>query len=188
MKKKKINKISKKIFEQLSESYSLTRKKRTTNESKYYVTEPTPMPDEEYICEYDEEISAKFKKLFNNIIKYPDNIKINYTSSYINIEIGDIKFIKKSRPQSTNGSIKLSSGEEQLSIYIFKDKSFMLTHGYNRQTKYSDVNMYNELIDITKDKVKEVNANNFNSIWENISKESGILRDSNLDEILNDVV
>jgi hypothetical protein len=44
--------------------------------------------------------------------------------------------------------------------------------------------MYNELIDITKDKVNEINASNFNNIWENISKESGILRDFNLDEIL----
>jgi len=44
--------------------------------------------------------------------------------------------------------------------------------------------MYNDLIDIIKDKVKEINSNNFNTIWENISRESGILRDSNLDEIL----
>jgi predicted metalloprotease len=34
-------------------------------------------------------------------------------------------------------------------------------------------------------KVREINADNFNSIWEVISKESGILRDSNLDDILN---
>lgn len=123
MKKKKINKISKKIFEQLSESYSLTRKRRTNT---IEMEEPVKS-EEEYICEYDEEISTKFKKLFNNIIKYPDNIRISYTSSYINIEISDIKYIKKSRPQSTNSNIKMSSGEEQLSIYIFKDKSFTLT-------------------------------------------------------------
>ena len=104
-----------------------------------------------------------------------------------NIEIGNIKYIKKSPTPSSNGTVKLSSGEEQLSIYIFKDKCFSITQGYSKQTKYTDVNMYNELIDIVKDKVKEINANNFNTIWENISRESGILRDSNLDEILSNV-
>ena len=188
MKKKKINKISKKIFDQISENYTISQKKKPVNESKYYgAVEPTPMVEEEYICEYDEEISIKFKKLFNNIIKYPENIKLTHTISYINIEIANIKYIKKSPTPSNNGTIKLSSGEEQLSIYIFKDKCFTITQGYSKQTKYVDVNMYNELIDITKDKVKEINANNFNIIWENISRESGILRDSNLDEILSNV-
>ena len=189
MKKKKINKISKKIFDQISENYTIVRKKKTVNESKYYgAVEPAPSIEEEYICEYDEEVSSKFKKLFNNIIKYPENIKITHASTYINIEIGNIKYIKKSPTPSANGTMKLSSGEEQLSIYIFKDKCFSITQGYSKQTKYTDINMYNELIDITKDKVKEINANNFNTIWENISRESGILRDSNLDEILSDVV
>lgn len=190
MKKKKINKISKKIFEQISENYTIVRKKKTESKEKYYdgAIEPSPMVvEEEYICEYDEEVSTKFKKLFNNIIKYPDNIKISHTSTYINIEVGNIKYIKKAYP-SSNGSMMKSSGEEQLSIYIFKDKCFNITQGYSKQTRYTDVNMYNELIDIVKDKVKEINANNFNTIWENISRESGILRDSNLDEILSDVV
>lgn len=187
MKKNQINKISKKIFKQISENYTIVRKKKPT---EYYTgaVEPTPSMEEEYICEYDEEVSLKFKKLFNNIIKYPENIKITHASTYINIEIGNIKYIKKSPTPSSNGTVKLSSGEEQLSIYIFKDKCFSITQGYSKQTKYTDVNMYNELIDIVKDKVKEINANNFNTIWENISRESGILRDSNLDEILSDAV
>ena len=189
VKKKQINKISKKIFNQISENYTIVRKKKPVNErqEKYYAGAVEPTPEEEYICEYDEEVSTKFKKLFNNIIKYPENIKITHASTYINIEIGNIKYIKKSPTPSSNGNVKLSIGEEQLSIYIFKDKCFSITQGYSKQTKYTDVNMYNELIDIVKDKVKEINANNFNTIWENISRESGILRDSNLDEILSNV-
>lgn len=180
MKKGKINKISKKIFKQISQNYNISKKSHL-NEGPEGPTENETKTD--YICEYDEEVSTKFKKLFNNIIKYPDNIRISHTSSYINIEISDIKYIKKAYP-SSYGNMYKSNGEEHLSIYVFKDTHFSLTQGYNKHTKYNDVNMYNDLIDIIKDKVKEINSNNFNTIWENISRESGILRDSNLDEIL----
>lgn len=186
MKKKEINKISKKVFKKLNKSLS-----QSTPQNKY-LTEPDASEpasfklsakEEKFSCQYNEEVSNKFKNLFNNIIKYPENIRISYNESFINIEIGDIKYIKKAYPPS-NGNMIKSSGNGNMSIYIHKDKYFSLTLGYNIQTSYTDVNMYNELIDITKDKVSEINANNFNNIWENISKESGILRDFNLDEIL----
>jgi len=182
MKKKEINKISKKVFEKLNKSLS-----QSTPQNKY-PTEPDEPIDKskgnnEEKCQYNEEVSNKFKNLFNNIIKYPENIRISYNESFINIEISDIRYIKKAYPPS-NGNMIKSNNNERLTIYIYKDKYFSLTLGYNIQTSYTDVNMYNELIDITKDKVSEINANNFNNIWENISKESGILRDFNLDEIL----
>ena len=178
MKKKKINKISKKIFEKLNKLIDNQKEPAI-----YETTENFSKNEEKFSCQYNEEVSNKFKNLFNNIIKYPENIRISYTESFINIEIGDIKYIKKAYPPS-NGNMIKSSGNGNMSIYIHKDKYFSLTLGYNIQTSYTDVNMYNELIDITKDKVSEINANNFNNIWENISKESGILRDFNLDEIL----
>ena len=182
MKKKEINKISKKIFKKLNKSY-FTQKEGGDiylNEAK-----DIAVKERDNECEYNEEVSNKFKNLFNNIIKYPDNIRISYTETYISIEIGDIRYIKKEYPTS-NGPTTLSKSNDnnRLTIYIHKDKYFNLTQGYIIQTNYTDVNMYNELIDITKDKVSEINASNFNNIWENISKESGILRDFNLDEIL----
>ena len=185
MKKKEINKISKKIFKKLNKSY-FTQKEGGDiylNEAKEIAVK-----ERDNECEYNEEVSNKFKNLFNNIIKYPDNIRISYTESYISIEIGDIRYIKKAYPTSkgptTPTTLNKSNDNNRLTIYIHKDKYFNLTQGYIIQTNYTDVNMYNELIDITKDKVSEINASNFNNIWENISKESGILRDFNLDEIL----
>jgi hypothetical protein len=195
MKKKEIKKISKKIFNQLDKNYSFKRKsnlsKRDSDPSPSYASyngEETPA-DDEYVCEYDESVSGKFKKLFTNIIKYPDNLRLNYTLSSISIEVGDIKSIKKSSNVSyatTNQSSKtIKSSDDRLTIYILKDKYFSISKGYNITTKYKDQNMYNDLIELVMDKVKEINANNFNSIWEDISKESGILRDSNLDDILS---
>ncbi len=184
MKNKKVKKISKKIFGYLDDKYILKKKRLNSypNESREV---PAPMMEEEFTSDYDSEVSLKFKKMFTNIIKYPDNIRIQYTSSYISIEISNIKYIKNSRPINNNNSMIKSNGDEQLNIYILKDKHFSVSQGYNKTSKYTDVNMYNDMIEITKNKVKEVHASNFNSIWESIAIESGILRDSNLDDILN---
>ena len=186
MKKKEINKISKKIFKKLNKSY-FTQKEG--GDIYLNETKDIAVKERDNECEYNEEVSNKFKNLFNNIIKYPENIRISYTESYISIEIGDIRYIKKAYPTSNGPTTNIitptkSNDNNRLTIYIHKDKYFNLTQGYIIQTNYTDVNMYNELIDITKDKVNEINASNFNNIWENISKESGILRDFNLDEIL----
>lgn len=174
MRKKDIKRISKKIFKQLDNK---------NKGDKISIDMCSPVSDyDNNLCEYDEDVSNRFKKLFNNLIKYPDGIRLSYTSTHINIEVGDIKYIKKSRPVN-NGMLK-SNGDENLSIYIIKDNSFTITQGYSRVTKYNDSNMYNDLIEITRDCVKEINSNNFNTIYEDISRESGILRDSNLEDLL----
>jgi hypothetical protein len=45
--------------------------------------------------------------------------------------------------------------------------------------------MYNDLIDDIKDITKKINSDNFTEIWTDVMKESGVIRDSNLDDLLN---
>ena len=45
--------------------------------------------------------------------------------------------------------------------------------------------MYSDVVDEIKDKLKQINADNFNEIWSGIMKDSGLMRDNNLDEIFN---
>ena len=46
--------------------------------------------------------------------------------------------------------------------------------------------MYNDLIDDIKDITKKINSDNFLEIWDDVMKESGVIRDSNLDDLLNE--
>ena len=180
MKKKDIKRISKKIFEQITTNYSIYDKPVKENNS-----------EKELVGEYDEMISNRFKKLVNNLIKYPDNIRLSYNDHSISLEVSDIKSLKKDTTKSmsyNNSNMVKSNDNDNISIYIYNhpvDGKFSITQGYSKSTKYSDINMYNDLIETIKDKVKEINSDNFNNIWEDISRESGILRDSNLDDILS---
>jgi flagellin-specific chaperone FliS len=60
-------------------------------------------------------------------------------------------------------------------------------HGVQETLEQTDSDyrrMLTELYDCISDRLRNINADNFNNIWENIVKESGILRDNNLDELL----
>jgi hypothetical protein len=143
------------------------------------MSEKSEWKQEEYYADYDESVSTKFKKLLSNILKYPDNLNVSYTNLVISISTSSVKSLKKAIVRPT-----LHSDEDQLRIEINKS-GFIVCHGYSKESRYTDPNIYNESIDMVMNKVREINADNFNSIWEVISKESGILRDSNLDDILN---
>lgn len=181
MKKKDLKKVSKMLFDRMEDHKADLRKKRAASE-------PVPMMEEEYTnwCEYDVNVTDKFKKLFYNILKYPDNLSIEYGEAprynpNITVSVGSIKSLKKTTSNSGNYP---SKEDDQLRIEISKT-GFVLNYGYRKISRYEDENIYNELIDDVKNLVKEINADNFNDIWETISKESGLLRDSNLDDIFD---
>ncbi len=186
--KKQIKKISKNILKEINKSYIL-KKKRSTQDN-YSNLPVNSAADPAYggtdftIGEYNKEVSLKFKKLFNNIIKYPDNIRVNYTLDTITIDVANSKLLKKQH-QNTNTGTFAATGLESVNIYILKGGFFSITQGYSKFSKYVDVDMYNDLIEITKNTMIQSNIDNFDSIYDSISIESGIIRDSNLDEILN---
>ena len=163
MKKKNLKKISKYIFDSVRE-----REKNDRLQT----------PQESYNwCEYDQEVTKKFIKLFNGIMNYTDNIQIDYSENHISIHTESIPHIKKTPPNTI-------SENDYLKLEISKT-GFVLNRGYKKVSRYKDENIFNELINIVKDKVKEINANNFNDIYDKVNKESGLLRDSNIDEIFN---
>ena len=177
MKKKDLKKISKFLFNEL-EGY------KEQNYDKKSV--PSPYADDYQWCDYDEDVSIKFKKLVHNLLKYPDNLRIELGETWINLHTDNIKLLKNSSSMGTSNRNKLSSEEDYLKVEILKESGFSINYGYRKTTRYKDKFVFSELIDIIKERVKEINSDNFNDIWEKISKESGILRDSNLDDILAD--
>jgi hypothetical protein len=168
MKKKEIKKIAKQIFKQ----FKLENEANTPVKSSYR--------EEFDWSEYDEDTSSKFKKMILQIIEYNSNLRINLNESNISISINDIKLLK------SNNLGKNSSDDNYLEINIVKDVGFLMVKGYNKRSQYKDTKMFNELDNIIKDRLKIINRENFNEIWDNIMVESGLIRDNNLLDILKD--
>lgn len=164
MKKKDLKKIAKIITEEIRNYNS-----------------PTIEKGEEYIwCEYDSEVSSKFKKMILSLSNYKNNLRFDVNDSRISISTDDITLIKSGK---TNNN-RLYSEENYLRIEITK-KGFDVNHGYSKRSFYKDDNMYNDLVDDIKNITKRVNSENFTEIWTDVMKESGVIRDSNLDDLLN---
>ena len=165
MKNKEIKKLAKKIYNQIEfERNSLVKASSEHTHDDW--------------CDYDPEVSSKFKKMVLQLIGYKDNLKINITSSNISIYISDIKKIK------SNYSSKLSSEEDYLEISIIKDLGYSISKGYRKNTQFKDKDIFNQLEGLVRDRLSKINKENFNDIWNDIMLESGLVRDNNLLDIL----
>ncbi len=169
MKKKKI----KKIIDQ-----SLINHHKNTSEKSMILSKGY----EKMGCSYDESVSCRLKKLIQDIIKYRENINISYDDSHINIRIDDIKSLKKT---NINSPYPSKTEDNMLSIDIERNIGFCMNIGYRKNTRYIDEKIYDEIIDVVKKRIREINAENFNDMWEIIVKDSGILRDNNLENLLD---
>lgn len=132
--------------------------------------------------EYDPEVSDKFKKMVLNLATYKNNININVDSSRVSISVGDITKVKIPIKRNSNA---LYNEENYVEMSLYKDLGFSINYGYKLRTNYKDEKLFDELQPILVQKLKEINADNFNEIWTELMRESGVLRDNNLDDILN---
>jgi hypothetical protein len=143
-----------------------------------------PIREVEYRAEYDSEVSDKLKKFILNVIQYKENISITVSEKHFTISTNDIKNIKKSNSNNHSNSINKYSGSDENYLEIFvDDKGFYLNYGYRKRSRYTDEEIFNELLPLVKKRNKEINSENFNEIWEEVMIESGIMRDNNLDEL-----
>lgn len=132
--------------------------------------------------EYDSEVSEKFKKMVLNLVNYKNNININVDSQRISISTGDITKVKTPIKKNSN---TLYSDDNYVEMSLVKNLGFSVNYGFRLKSNYKDENLFDELQPILVQKLKEINADNFNEIWSELMRESGILRDNNLDEIFN---
>jgi uncharacterized protein (UPF0210 family) len=167
MKSKKMKKLSKLFIEEF----------RNYDRSLRPMKEETSSGD---WSEYDQEVSEKFKKMVLNLANYKNNIHINIDSNRVSISTNDITRVKTS---SNKNSVYNDDNYVEMSLH--KDLGFSVNYGYKLKSNYKDKKLFDELQPILTQRLKEINADNFNEIWSDLMKESGILRDSNLDDILN---
>lgn len=168
MKKKKINKLSELIVTSLSDIYP----KKESHE-------------EELILDCSEETFIKFEKLVNHLIKYDVNISINTYS--LNIYSSSYKKIKNDT--KINGSAKntVSNESELMEIFISKYDHFYMNIGYQKKCKFKRKGVYDHFYERFLKTLENNNNNNFIDVYNEIMKESGLLRDENLDNLLNEV-
>jgi hypothetical protein len=169
MKSKKLKKLAKLFHEEI----------------RNYEKESRPMKEEVSggdWSEYDSEVSEKFKKMILNLATYKNNININVDDSRVSVSVGDITKVKAPIKRSSN---VLYSEENYVEMSLHKGLGFSINYGYKLRTNYKDEKLFDELKPILVQKLKEINSDNFNEIWTELMRESGVLRDNNLDDILN---
>jgi hypothetical protein len=163
MKKKKLKKISKFIVSEIRNVEKMTQ----------------PVRESINYCDYDESVSDKMKSLIVNLIKYKENVNINVNETQFNISASDIKNIKLPR-------IKNSYSEDDFLEISVNKEGFTISKGYNSRSNYKDESIFNDLNEIVSKRLIEINKENFTEIWEDILKESGIMRDNNLNQLFNE--
>lgn len=170
MKSKKIKKMAKLIHE----------------EFRKYDKELRPIKEDISLrgdwSEYDSEVSEKFKKMILNLANYKNNISIGIDDDRISISTSDITKVKVPVKKNLN---TLYSDDDYVEMSLIKNLGFTINYGYKLRSNYKDENLFDEIKPILVQKLREINADNFNEIWTSLMRESGILRDNNLDEIFN---
>jgi hypothetical protein len=164
MKKSKLNKLSKLIVKEFRK-----------NELK-----SKPIREDIKFVQYDKDVSEKMKSLIVNIIKYKDNININLSESDFCISTSDIKKLKS--PKVTKNQY---NDEDYVEISVYKE-GFSISKGYNKRSNYKDSMMFNELKPLIESRISEINKENFIDIWDIILKESGVIRDNNLNNLFDE--
>jgi hypothetical protein len=165
MKKKKLKKIAKLIFTEVN---SLQKMDAPIRERVDYVP-------------YDSEVSEKTKNLILKLIDYNENVNINFSSESFSISTQDITNIKKKIPKNT-----LYNDDNYLDIHVIKDEGFSINLAYQKRTNYEDKKIFSELIDVVTKRVMETNRENFTDIWDKVMKDSGIIRDNNLEQLFDE--
>ena len=171
MKSKKLKKLAKLFHEEI----------------RNYERESRPMKMAEEISggdwsEYDPEVSDKFKKMVLNLATYKNNININVDGNRVAISTGDITKVKTPIKRNSNA---LYNEDNYVEMSLHKNLGFSINYGYRLRTNYKDEKLFDEIQPILVQRLKEINADNFNEIWTELMRESGVLRDNNLDDILN---
>ena len=166
---KLINKLSDRVASKLSSM-------NTVKEVQY----------DKFSCiEYDKEISDKMKNMMDIILKYSQNLNIIINDEEITISCDNIEDIKKGHSPSSR--YNLIDEANNLIIKILKDRGFTIYMAYEYGTRqlFKDTEIYSYFLPIIEKNKKELGKKKFNDMFNNIMKKSKLIRDHNLNSILD---
>jgi hypothetical protein len=169
MKRKKIEKLADIISEKVKDELYLIKKEQAV---------------EDYTTKADSETFNKFEKIINNLLNY--DINVNIDGGYLGIYTDDIKSIKNIKNKTTqNTKSGKVNDDDRLEISINKNR-FSINIGYNQRSSFLYDGVYEHFYEKFVKYLDNKNNENFSETYNVLMKESGLLRDENLENLLKE--
>jgi len=161
MKKKKLKKIAKLIYQEVN-----------SRESKIRTSET-----EQFQFEYDEHISEKVYNFILNLVRLESKINIEIKNEYISL------YCNLSQFKSYN--TKNPTKDEYLEVFISKS-GFKIIKNHQNQICFSDSSIFEKIKPSLIERYKKVSKENVCDIINDTLILTNLSRENNLDEILKD--
>jgi len=148
--------------------------KKAISEANNESFKPTPeRMNDSLFSELTEESKVKIRNLITRISHYRDELEYTIDQSSISISTSYEKKIISSNNGSTN----------YFNIQIMKGVGFILSFN-DKRIMMRDITLYDEMKEEIKKISDGINQDNFIQLYNAVMKESGLNRESNLDELL----
>lgn len=175
MKKKTLKKI-------IENSISNSLNYRNDKYDKYEVIGEKNSYNDFIFTSSSDETKKRSRNLIYRIISLRDKLNFNISDNSINInsELSRLKNNHKSVSSPTS-----IYSDEYFSLEIIKNVGYLLSFNEQR-LGFKDESLYDDTIDQIRTTFDKLNQENFLEIYSKIMKDSGLARNSNLDELLED--
>jgi hypothetical protein len=176
MKKKKLKKIFEKSLNDFKNK--VDRNKSKSEKVKYSIEPAAHNQFNDYMfSESDDNTKEKTRNMIFRLLKLRDNLSINIHEKSINISSDyGLKKSNLNYNQSYNSS-------EYFSLEIIKETGYILTYK-DKRVAFKDTTLYDDTVSKVTEIFKELNTDNFTDLYNDIMVESGLARESNLDDLL----
>lgn len=178
MKNKDLRKISKSISKSITQSMDNAKKIRSRGIDKLSTISES---DDSYKWNKENpDVSKKIRNILFRILEFNNKLEISINTSTITISSSSHKELKKAS-KTLSG---YDDGEDYFAVRIFKDKGFKSTFN-GEHSFFLDKTLFNEVESAVCESYNKSNIENFNGFYNQFMKETGLLRDSNLDTLLD---
>jgi len=172
MKKKTLKKI-------IENSISNSLNYRNDKYDKYEVIGEKNSYNDFIFTNSNDETKKRSRNLIYRIISLRDKLNFNISDNSININ-SELSRLKNTNHKPSQTSIY---SDEYFSLEIIKNVGYLLSFNEQR-LGFKDESLYDDTIDQIRTTFDQLNQENFLEIYSKIMKDSGLARNSNLDELL----
>lgn len=171
MKKKKLSKIIIKSIKKYKESISLSK----LSVSKSVDNEIASTSNDNLFTETDDVTRLKIRNLVNRLLKNRDDLDHSINEHCISL-------YSKYSPQKQHHTSNVKNSD--FHIEIIKDTGFTLSCN-GKRILMKDIDLFNDVKPNIKEIFDDINRDNFKKLYESIMVETGLNRESNLDDLLS---
>lgn len=175
MNKKKLSKLIIKSIKKYKESVSLSK----LSEAK--CNEISPTANDNLFTETDEKTRLKIRNLVLRLLKNRDDLDHSINEHCISLYS---KYNPQKQHYTSNVAISNVTSSD-FHIEIIKDIGFTLSCN-GKRILMKDIELFNDVKPNIKEIFDNINRDNFTKLYESIMVETGLNRESNLDDLLSE--